>query len=155
MANGILACIRNSTVSRTTEVPLYSVLVGQNLKYCLHYRKDIEALECVQRRAMKLWGVWSTRLMGSSWGNWDCPVWTRGGSGETSGGDGGQPLFPLNSNRTEVAPGEVQVGHDQKFLLKEGGEALAQAAQGGVGVTIPGAVQEPWHWGSWWGWVCS
>ena len=40
--------------------------------------------ECVLRRAMKLWGVWSTNLMGSSWGSWDCSVWRRGGSGETS-----------------------------------------------------------------------
>ncbi|KAK4817533.1 hypothetical protein QYF61_019451 [Mycteria americana] len=42
--NGILACIRNSMASRSTEVivPLYSAL------------KDIEVLECVQRRATKL-----------------------------------------------------------------------------------------------------
>ena len=38
--------------------------------------------------------------------------------------------------------------------------ALAQAAQGGGGVTVPGAVPEPWrcgteacgHW-AWWGWA--
>ncbi|KAK4832600.1 hypothetical protein QYF61_024391 [Mycteria americana] len=43
-ANSILACIRNSMVSRSREVivPLYSVL------------KDIEVLERVQRRATKL-----------------------------------------------------------------------------------------------------
>lgn len=43
----------------------------------------------------------------------------------------------MRGQEPQAAPEEVQLGYEEQFLFRKRGNALAQAARGGGGVTVP------------------
>jgi len=70
--------------SRAGIVPLHSALVRLRIKSCVqlwapHDKKDLEGLERVQRRAVRLVKGLGHKSYEEQLRNWGCLVWRRGG----------------------------------------------------------------------------
>ena len=89
-ANKIMSCTRRGVASREKKVivPLYSALVMPHFEYCVQawvrqYRKDVELLEQIQRKATKMI-KWLEHLSYEEKLRELGSAWRREGSRETS-----------------------------------------------------------------------
>lgn len=88
-ADHIMGCIKRGMTSNSKEVilPLYHTLVRPHLDYCVQlwcsqHTKEVDLLEQVQRRAMKLIKGLEHLSYKKQTQSWGCSAWRREGSDE-------------------------------------------------------------------------
>ncbi|KAK4828803.1 hypothetical protein QYF61_000860 [Mycteria americana] len=163
-ANRILGCIKRSVASRLREVilPLYSALVRPHLEDCIQlwspqFRKDMDLLEQVRRRATKimrglehlsyeerlrelgLFSLEKRRLQGDLIAAF---YYLKGAYKK----DGDKFFRRACCNKTRAKclkrkEGRFRLDIRKKFFYIEGGETLEQVAQRGGRSPIPGNIQ--------------